>query len=68
MYDSLQLAQQIMKHGMGNMYEAVREYEASMLPRGIDLIQRSAAAGNLLFALDAPRGWVKAFAGLNIDS
>jgi hypothetical protein len=44
----------------------VSEYEALMLPRGIDLIKRSMESGELLFAPDTPRSWLKAFAGIEI--
>ncbi|RMZ89521.1 hypothetical protein DV736_g3257, partial [Chaetothyriales sp. CBS 134916] len=67
MTDSLQLAQQIIKHGLGDLDRAVSEYEKVMLPRGIDLINRSTKSGDLLFAPDTPRGWLKAFAGIDCD-
>ena len=66
LHDSLQLAQQIVKHGLEDLPRAFSEYEALMLPRGIDLIQRSTVAGEFLFARDAPRGWLKTFAGMDI--
>lgn len=68
LYDSLQLAQQIIKHGLGNLDEAVAEYEAAMLPRASDHVRRNLASGELLFAADAPRGWLKTFTGLDIGS
>ncbi|KAF2470017.1 putative monooxygenase [Lindgomyces ingoldianus] len=66
LYDSLRLAQQIIKHGLDDLHRAVSEYEASMLPRGIDLIERSTKSGELYFASDAPKGWLKTFAGIDI--
>ena len=65
MYDSLQLAQQIVKHGLDDLNRAVSEYEKLMFPRAIDLIRRSAESGELMFAPDAPRGWLQAFAGID---
>ena len=65
LYDSLQLAQQIIKHGLDDLRRAVSEYEALMLPRGVDLVKRSMESGELLFAPDAPRSWLKAFAGID---
>lgn len=53
MYDSLQLAQAIVKHGMDHLDEAVSEYEELMFPRAIDLIQKSTEIGNVFFAKDA---------------
>lgn len=54
MHDSLQLAQEIIKCGPGKLDEAIARYEKAMFPRAIDLITRSAASGELLFAEDAP--------------
>lgn len=68
MYDSFQLAQQIVKHGLDDLNRAVSEYERSMFPRAIDLIEKSTKSGELLFAPDAPRDWLRAFAGIDIDS
>jgi len=67
MADSLQLAQQIIKYGLNDLDRAVSEYEQLMFPRGIDLISRSTKSGELFFAPDAPRGWLKAFAGIDCD-
>lgn len=65
MTDSLQLAQQIVKHGLDDLDRAVSEYEKLMFPRGIDLISRSTKSGELFFAPDSPRGWLKTFAGID---
>ena len=61
MYDSVQLAQQIVKHGLDDLNRAVSEYEKSMFPRAVDLISRSTESGKLLFAPDAPWGLLQAF-------
>lgn len=53
MYDSLQLAQSIAKHGIDHLDEAVSEYEELMFPRAIDLIEKSNDIGNVFFAKDA---------------
>lgn len=63
MHDSVELAQQIQKYGLEDLTQAVAEYEKVMLPRGIDLITRSAESGKFLFAPDAPYGWMKNIAG-----
>ena len=63
--DSLQLAQQIVKHGPDDLDAAVAEYEKLMFPRAIDLITRSQRSGEFLFAADAPAGWLKAIAGID---
>ena len=67
MTDSLQLAQQIVKYGLHDLNRAVAEYEKLMFPRGIDVIGRSEKSGELYFAPDAPRGWLKTYAGIDID-
>ena len=54
--DSLQLSQQIVKHGLGSLDRAVAEYEKSMFPRAAELITSSAETSKHLFALDAPKG------------
>ena len=53
MYDSLQLAQSIVQHGIDHLDQAVSEYEKLMFPRAIDLIQKSTEIGNVFFAKDA---------------
>lgn len=68
MHDSLQLAQQIIKHGIGNLDRAVQDYETLMFPRAMDLMGRSSKAGELMFALDAPRGFLKSITGMDFDS
>lgn len=62
MYDSVQLAERIAEHGVDGLDRAVEEYEKMMLPRGIDLITRSGESGKLMFAPDAPKGLLEAFA------
>lgn len=54
MHDSLQLAKKIISCGTMRLDEAVARYEKAMFPRAIDLITRSTASGELLFAEDAP--------------
>lgn len=60
LYDSLQLGQQIVKHGLDDIESAVAEYEKLMFPRAIDLITRSRRSGEMLFAQDSPYGWLRA--------
>jgi hypothetical protein len=45
----------------------VSEYEAEMFPRERDVIERSTESGELYFAEDASRGWLKTFAGIEMD-
>lgn len=60
MYDSYCLAQQIIKHGLDDLTTAVAEYERDVLPRGIDLIQRSEESGKLFFGENTPQSWLAA--------
>lgn len=55
MYDSLVLAGQIVERGLDNLDAAVAAYEKDMFERGKDLINRSNASAELLFAQDAPK-------------
>lgn len=66
LYDSVQLAQQIRQHGVDKLDVAVAEYEREMLPRGIDLISRSASQGAMLFADDAPKQFLASI-GIECD-
>ena len=52
MTDSLELADKITEHGIENMDQAVREYEASMLVRGIGSIQRGRMMAGVMFSED----------------
>lgn len=61
LYDSLQLAQQIVKLGVGRLDEATAEYERLMLPRARAMIEDSASMNDLLYAEDAPVGLLQAF-------
>jgi 2-polyprenyl-6-methoxyphenol hydroxylase-like FAD-dependent oxidoreductase len=68
LYDSLQLAQEIVKYGLDDLTTAVAEYEKLMLPRGKALISESAANGDLLFADDAPKAFADMLNRLLADS
>lgn len=68
MHDSLQLAQEIVKAGTERLDEAVAAYEEVMLPRAIDLITKSTASGELIFAPDAPEGFRAMIAGMIASS
>jgi 2-polyprenyl-6-methoxyphenol hydroxylase-like FAD-dependent oxidoreductase len=67
LYDSLQLAQQLVKYGLDDIATAVSEYEKLMLPRGKALISGSAANGELLFAENAPEKFSEIFNGMKAD-
>ena len=58
--DSVQLSQQIIKHGLDDLPGAVADYEKEMFPRAIDLINRSEKSGKLMFADDSPKSWLEA--------
>ena len=68
LFDGLQLAQEIVKHGRDHLNEAVVAYERKMLPRAIDLITRSKASGELLFAEDSPKGFREMLAMMSAES
>jgi len=59
MADALSLADMIAKHGEDGMDAAVEEYEQDMFPRAADLVMRSTASGDLIFADDAPLSLVE---------
>ncbi|KAH8668564.1 hypothetical protein BX600DRAFT_435095 [Xylariales sp. PMI_506] len=63
MADALALATKIAEYGIEDMDRAVREYEAEMFPRGVDLITRSAANGELLYNTAGPGDLVQALQG-----
>lgn len=60
MHDSLQLAQQIIKHGLDDLEGAVAEYEKEMFPRALEHFEDSIQAAEGMFAPDAPLGFLKA--------
>lgn len=59
MYDSVELAEQIVKHGLDDLDRAVSEYEQEMLPRAIDGNKEAARTQALMFALDSPKAWLR---------
>lgn len=61
MFDSLQLAQQIVKHGVHSLDRAIEEYERSMWPRARETIEDAAMKNEMIFAEDAPAGLLHAF-------
>lgn len=65
LYDSFQLAQQIVKYGLDALDRAISEYEKLMFPRAIHLVKKSAQNGEFWFAPDAPRGFLQAISGTN---
>ncbi|KAJ6056803.1 uncharacterized protein N7446_007694 [Penicillium canescens] len=60
MRDSLILAQKLKQFGVSS--QAVAEYEKEMFPYAIDVITRSVASGELFFAEDSPKGFMKMMA------
>jgi 2-polyprenyl-6-methoxyphenol hydroxylase-like FAD-dependent oxidoreductase len=63
MTDARELASKIIACGTGDMGRAVREYEEGMFARGIDLIERSARNGELMFHHDGPADLVQSMHG-----
>lgn len=61
LHDSVELAQQIIKHGLDDLDGAVLEYEKSMQARAIKHSQKSTMMNNVFFAPGGARGILKAF-------
>ncbi|OQO11644.1 hypothetical protein B0A48_03371 [Cryoendolithus antarcticus] len=60
LYDSMLLAEQIIKHGVDRLDEAVVAYEAILKPRAKELIADTGII-EMMYAEDAPDGFVKLF-------
>ena len=60
MFDRLELARQIIKHGIDGLDQAVVEYEKAMLPRGTQAIQKGQFMTEKLFGPEAPGSFFKA--------
>ena len=58
MTDALELALKIAKHGIGNLDQAVQEYEAEMFPRGAGTINDGQAMAGVMFA-EGPQGMLQ---------
>lgn len=56
MHDAAQLAEQIIKFGMGKLDAAVAEYEKLMFPRAIEHIDASKRMEKFTYASDPSRG------------
>jgi hypothetical protein len=59
MFDSLQLARQIVQHGVDRLDEAVVAYETEMFVRGKENIEDGDQKQAIFFAEDAPREFAK---------
>ncbi len=57
MTDSMELAREIIRCGLGRLDEAVAAYEKVMLPREMDFIKRCEESAKFMFALDSPKGF-----------
>lgn len=64
MYDSLELAQQIIKFGIEHLGEAVAEYETLMFPRAKSMMEDSAATNAGMFSEDAPAPLLQMFSAM----
>ena len=60
LYDSAELAKQIIKHGIANLEAAVREYEKAMLPRAIKAIHKGHWFTQEFFGADGPQDFLSA--------
>lgn len=58
MKDALELASKIGEYGDGNFDQAVREYEAVMLPRGVAAIAESQAMSDVMYSKD-PQAFIQ---------
>ena len=67
MYDSLELARQIVKHGTDNLESAVVEYERAMLPRAVDGIEKGQWYTEHFFGADGPQNFLQAI-GVHSES
>lgn len=61
MYDSLELAQQIIKLGTGRLDEAIEGYEKLMFPRAKAMIEDSAMMNEAMFSEDSPTTMLQMF-------
>ncbi|SMQ55696.1 unnamed protein product [Zymoseptoria tritici ST99CH_3D7] len=66
MFDSLELAQQIIKHWSGDLEQAVAEYEKTMIPRARGSLEDGEMMMKTLFGPDAPESLLQAF-GFPVD-
>jgi 2-polyprenyl-6-methoxyphenol hydroxylase-like FAD-dependent oxidoreductase len=64
MYDSLQLAQQIVRFGVEHLDEAIEEYEKLMFPRAKAMIEDSAMMNEMMFSKDAPEPMLQMFSSV----
>ena len=64
MHDSLELAQQIIKVGIGRLDEAVAGYEKLMFPRAKGMIEDSAMMNEAMFSEDSPAPLLQMFSAM----
>lgn len=62
MTDSLELTSKIVEHGIENLDQAVREYEAAMFPRGIKTISEGNVMTDVMYS-DDPQAFLKVISG-----
>lgn len=65
MYDAVQLARQIIKHGVEGLDAAVVEYERDMLPRAVEALEKGVWYTENLFGADAAQDFLRA---IGVDS
>lgn len=60
MYDSLELARSIVKHGIDDLASAVANYEKAILPRAVAAIEKGQWFTDHFFGADAPEDFLRA--------
>lgn len=60
LYDSVELAKKIIKHGIDNLEAAVMEYEKLMLPRAIKAINKGNWFTQRFFGANTPQDFLSA--------
>jgi 2-polyprenyl-6-methoxyphenol hydroxylase-like FAD-dependent oxidoreductase len=60
LHDGVELARQIIKHGMDNLDSAVVEYEKAMFPRAVEAINKGQWAAEHLFNAESSQSFLQA--------
>jgi hypothetical protein len=60
MYDSLELARHIIKHGVDDVEAAARDYERDMFPRAINAIKKGRWYAENFYAARTPQSFLEA--------
>jgi 2-polyprenyl-6-methoxyphenol hydroxylase-like FAD-dependent oxidoreductase len=60
LHDSVELARQIIKHGIDDLESAVVEYEEAMFPRAVEAINKGQWAAEHLFSAESSQSFLQA--------